>query len=300
MDGSTPDGAHSFDLASIHRQAVIIRGWFRSEYWRRKGRATRRLNDRREHCISRFRRPYQDILALLRLSRRIASDCVHLGLHLGNGVSFFKLLLCSESESIFRFHVRWLFLAVDLPDHSSFVNWCSAEWAELHCLIIGVVGDKVVVAFLLELMTLMAGQLDDVLTFNHHSDANSAFADRFGAKSRIDRATKMPARPFNERLASRLVRGPFSNRLRSDEREPAGVLKFVPANGMIFKVVKFAELERHEVEAENAVFELLVVVDVSALVTAASQDGVEQEDGEASDHEDRVLQEVHDQVHVQS
>ena len=108
----------------------------------------------------------------------------------------------------------------------------------------------------------------------------------------------MPLRPINERLATSLVRGSLSKRLRSDERKPAVVLKFVPANGVILEVVKAAELVRHEVEAKNAVLELLVVVDVGALVTAASQDGVEQEDGEASDHEDRVLQEVHDQVHV--
>ena len=161
-------------------------------------------------------------------------------------------------------------------------------------------GDKVLVALLLELVSLMAGQLDDVLTLCHIREANRTFADRFGAKSRIDRATKMPLRPINERLATSLVRGSLPKRLRSDERKPAVVLKFVPANGVILEVIKAAELVRHEVEAKNAVLELLVVVDVGALVTAASQDGVEQEDGEASDHEDRVLQEVHDQVHVQS
>ena len=138
-----------------------------------------------------------------------------------------------------------------------------------------------------------------MLTLNHICEANTALADRFGAKSLIDCATKMLLRLLNERLATSLVSGSLSKRLRSNERKPAVVLKLVPANGMIFKVVKTAELVRHEVEAENAVLELLVVVDVSALVTAASQDGVEQKDGEASDDKDRVLQEVHDEVHVQ-
>ena len=138
-----------------------------------------------------------------------------------------------------------------------------------------------------------------MLTLNHICEANTALADRFGAKSLIDCATKMLLRLLNERLATSLVSGSLSKRLRSNERKPAVVLKLVPANGMIFKVVKTAELVRHEVEAENAVLELLVVVDVGALVTAASQDGVEQKDGEASDDKDRVLQEVHDEVHVQ-
>jgi len=137
------------------------------------------------------------------------------------------------------------------------------------------VGDKVLVALLLELVSLMAGQLDDVLTLCHIREANRTFADRFGAKSRIDRATKMPLRPINERLATSLVRGSLPKRLRSDERKPSVVLKFVPANGVILEVIKAAELVRHEVEAKNAVLELLVVVDVGALVTAASQDGVE-------------------------
>ena len=137
-----------------------------------------------------------------------------------------------------------------------------------------------------------------MLTLNHVCEANTALADRFGAKSLIDCATKMLLRLLNERLATSLVSGSLSKRLRSNERKPAVVLKLVPANGMIFKVVKTAELVRHEVEAENAVLELFVVVDVLALVTAASQDGVEQEDGEARDDENRVLQEVDDKVHV--
>ena len=147
MDGAAPVGSHSFDLAGIHRQAAIdhifsIPEWprsfvedipSRSESWAwretRRGEswATRWLNDRWEHVVL---RPNQDILALLRLSRRMASDYVHLVLHLGNGVCFFHLF-CSESESIFRFHVRWLLLVVDFPDHSILVNWHSAEWAEL-------------------------------------------------------------------------------------------------------------------------------------------------------------------------
>ena len=44
---------------------------------------------------------------------------------------------------------------------------------------------------------------------------------------------------------------------------------------MILKVVQTAELVWHEVEAENAVLELLVVVDVGTLVTAAGQERVE-------------------------
>ena len=286
MDNAAPVGSYSFDLAGIHRHRRLIGywhpynfisailGWAWREHrrgylgwaaWRehRRGEswATWWLNDRRDQVLSGLLRTNQDILSLNRLNR---SDCLN--------------LFCSESESFFRFHVRWLIpllSGVDFPDYSILVNGDSAERAELQCWIIGVVGDKVFVALLLELMSRVAGQLDDMFTFIHLREANRAFANRFGAKSRIDRATKMPLRPVNERLATGLVRGSLSKRLRSDERKPAVVLKFVPADRVILEVVKAAELVRHEVEAENAVLELLVVVDVGTLVTAASYDGVE-------------------------
>ena len=115
-----------------------------------------------------------------------------------------------------------------------------------------------------------------MLTLVHHREANTALADRFGAKSRIDCATKMLLSPLNEGLASTIsIRGSLTKRLRSDEGKPAVVLKFIPANRMILKVVQTAELVWHEVEAENAVLKLLVVVDVGALVTAAGQERVE-------------------------
>ena len=67
---------------------------------------------------------------------------------------------------------------------------------------------KVLVALLLELMSLVAGKLNDMLTLVHHREANTALADRFGAKSRIDCATKMLLSPLNEGLASTIsIRG---------------------------------------------------------------------------------------------
>ena len=68
---------------------------------------------------------------------------------------------------------------------------------------------------------------------------------------------------------------------------------------MILEVVENAELVRHEVEAEDAVLELLVVVNIGALVAAACQDRVEQEDRETTNDEDWVLEEIHDEVHFQ-
>ena len=67
----------------------------------------------------------------------------------------------------------------------------------------------------------------------------------------------------------------LTNRLSSDERQPAVVLKLVPANGMVFEIIESAKLVRNEVEAEDSILKLLVVVNVGTLVTAARKDGVE-------------------------
>ena len=281
MNGAAPmrAWAHSFDLAGIHRRhavvivhsggfshnikSISVRGWAsRRENFGNESWSTWWLHDR---SLAR-RRLYQVIITGL---SRLYFNLVHL-------VSFFNLLFGSESESFFGPHVRWLCLVVNFPDHGVLVNWHSAEWAELQGWVVGVVIYKVLVALLLELMSLVAGKLNDMLTLVHHREANTALADRFGAKSRIDCATKMLLSPLNEGLASTIsIRGSLTKRLRSDEGKPAVVLKFIPANRMILKVVQTAELVWHEVEAENAVLELLVVVDVGALVTAAGQERVE-------------------------
>lgn len=51
--------------------------------------------------------------------------------------------------------------------HSSFIDRCSAEWAELESRLVSVMGDKVCVAVLVELMRLMAGKLRDSLARFH-------------------------------------------------------------------------------------------------------------------------------------
>ena len=64
----------------------------------------------------------------------------------------------------------------------------------------------------------------------------------------------------------------------------------VAANRSVFKVVVLAQLVLNEVEAEDAVLELVGLVNIGTLVAAASQDGVHDKDGKARDDEQRVLQ----------
>lgn len=68
---------------------------------------------------------------------------------------------------------------------------------------------------------------------------------------------------------------------------------------MILEVIQTAELVGDEVEAEDSILELLLVGELYAFVAAARQDRVEDENGEAADDKDRVLEEVDDEVDIE-
>ena len=51
-------------------------------------------------------------------------------------------------------------------------------------------------------------------------------------------------------------------------------------------------------KTDNAILELILLIQVASLLTAARKEGVEKEDRDARNDKDRVLQNVDDQVHI--
>ena len=68
---------------------------------------------------------------------------------------------------------------------------------------------------------------------------------------------------------------------------------------MVTEVVDAGKLVIDVVKAENAVLELVSFIQFFSLVAAASQDRVDEEDRDAAQHENRVLQEVDNQVGIE-
>ena len=74
---------------------------------------------------------------------------------------------------------------------------------------------------------------------------------------------------------------PLTDRLLPHERESSVVFKFVPTDRMVLEVVKSAQFILDEVKAEDSVLETLFLIEFDALVAAAGQQGVNEEDGDA-------------------
>ena len=77
------------------------------------------------------------------------------------------------------------------------------------------------------------------------------------------------------------------------------MLELAHTNWRVPEVVVDAEFVINEVKAENAVLELVSLIQLLTLVAAASQDRVDEEDRDAAQHEDRVLQDVDNQVRIE-
>ena len=69
---------------------------------------------------------------------------------------------------------------------------------------------------------------------------------------------------------------------------------------MVLEVVQHSELVGNEVKVQDAVLEFLVFTELSALVTAASEEGVEDENWDAGQDKNGVLKHVDDQVDVKA
>ena len=132
--------------------------------------------------------------------------------------------------------------------------------------------DKVVVTALVELMGVVTGQLADPLTCTHEQEANAALSSLLLSKGRIDCTTKPGLSSVNHRLAGLLHIRSLSNRLGANERQPAVILEFIPADRMVREMIQTAELVLHKVKTENPVLKLCVIIDFIAFVAAAGQD----------------------------
>lgn len=189
---------------------------------------------------------------------------------------------------------------VDLLDDSLLVDRYSAEGAQLELGLVGVMSDEVIIACLMELVSIVTSKLNNVFAHLHRQEADTALSSCLDAERGVDGTTKPRLRPVKHRLAGWLsFGGALADRLSTNEGQPAIVLKLVTSNRMVLEVVEATKFICHEIKAEDTVLELRIVVNIHALVTTAGEDGVEEENGEAADDEDWMLQEVDDEVHVQ-
>ena len=123
-------------------------------------------------------------------------------------------LVWFKAERVCQFQVRRLHIVVDFSYHGSFVNRCSAEWAELEFWPVPNVLDPSVVAALAELVRLMAGKLHDSFAWYHLTIAKNALADLLAAKTRINGSTEPLLRLLQHGLGGFGHFGsPFPNRL---------------------------------------------------------------------------------------
>jgi len=90
----------------------------------------------------------------------------------------------------------------------------------------------------------------------------------------------------------------ISNRLTTSEVKTALELNLTSTDKVIFEIVQHAKFVLNEVIMDDSVLELLIIGMFYALITAASQDRVEDENGNARDHENRMLKQENDQVEI--
>ena len=90
----------------------------------------------------------------------------------------------------------------------------------------------------------------------------------------------------------------ISNRLTTSEVKTALELNLTSTDKVIFEIVQHAKFVLNEVIMDDSVLELLIIGIFYALITAASQDRVEDENGNARDHENRMLKQENDQVEI--
>ena len=116
-----------------------------------------------------------------------------------------------------------------------------------------------------------------------HADGALALTHLRALENLIDRATKPRGLPLDETLIRHLIIGlTLSDGFSANNREPALVLEFATAHQVIFEIVELTKLVFNEVEVDHPVFEhVLAVWVIDALVTAASEQGVDEEDGKA-------------------
>ena len=69
---------------------------------------------------------------------------------------------------------------------------------------------------------------------------------------------------------------------------------------MVLKSIKVSKLVLNVVETEDTVFEVISTTCILGLITAACQNGIQEVDGDSSDHEDWMLQQIEQDVVVKA
>jgi len=198
----------------------------------------------------------------------------------------------------------------DFLDDLVLNDWLSANRAQvqLTLVVVDIVVEPLAEAGFVELVLHMASELANALAWLKIAEADRAvqILHLLLRKGGVDRGTKSSRLADQEALAWGLISCSLSllnialsERLPSSEVQAAHVLELTSANRMVLEVIETAKLVRNEVKGDNSVLEKLVVAVVVALIAAASQNRVQDEDWDACDDEDRVLQEENDQIGVQ-
>ena len=90
----------------------------------------------------------------------------------------------------------------------------------------------------------------------------------------------------------------ISNSLTTSEVDTALELNLASTDKVIFEIVQYPKFVLNEIKMDHSVLERLSLGIFSTLITAASQDRVEDEDGNARDHENWILKQENDQVEI--
>ena len=194
-----------------------------------------------------------------------------------------------------------LVFLVHLLDHCVLIDGFSAVRAVDCAACLSKVIDQGLVAVLVELVRVKAGQLNDLVSLAHRTVANAAFASSCTLHRRVDCAAKSAAGLLDHRLVGRrrVLLVLEALRVGAHKRQSSVVLELFPADGVVLEVVEAAELVLDEVKTDDAVLELLTLLKLLAFVAAAGEQRVDEEDGDARQHKHRVLDHVQNQVDVE-
>ena len=134
-----------------------------------------------------------------------------------------------------------------------------------------------------------------------HADRALALTHLRALENFIDRATKLGGLSLDETLIGDLIVSlTLSDGFTAHNREPALVLEFATAHEVIFEIVELTKLVLNEIEVDHSVFENVLAVGViDAFITAAGDNGIDEEDRKPCNHEYRVLQHEDDQPEVE-
>lgn len=185
-----------------------------------------------------------------------------------------------------------------LLDHCVLVNKLTAERAVVVTFL-----DKVGVAVHVVLMLGIASQGGYGVSGAHSLQADGAVIDILGrANHRVDSFAESCLSSLKHRLVSRwlVYRCALANGRLTGKLELPVEGQFLAADGSAIKVIVLLGLVLDEVKAKNAVLEFKSLVYFGSLVTAAGQYRVNDKDRQARHDKDRVLQDVHDQVHIEA